>query len=110
MAATRMVIGAPPAGITIAAGTFTPDVIAGTPSTTTGVGAPANFGTGSTLGASSAWAEGQPVTFRNGDVMYLDSGGGSTGPARLYQALVAAGATLRAFTANDETGHAALGN
>lgn len=113
MAVTRMVIGCPPAGVTIAAGTFTADVTFGTLASTgyAVAGSPANFGTGSTAGASSAWAEGQPVTFRDGDVLYLDSAGGATsGPARLYQALAAAGATFRAWTANDETGHAALGN
>jgi hypothetical protein len=113
MAAVLTVIGTPLGGIVIAAGTFTADVIAGTPGTTQGTGSPANLGTGSWAGASKAWAEGSPVTFHNGDMLYLDSSGPAsppTGPQALYIALNAAGATFRAATANDSVGHAALGN
>lgn len=94
--------------ITLPAGTFTPDVQTGTASTTPlGVGAPANFGTGSNAqGAnvfgSGAGAAGGSTTWLQGMELLLDPTG------KLYTAIGAG--NLTQITSADDVGHSGLSN
>lgn len=96
----------------VPAGTFTSDVIeGGTPGTTTGTGAPANFGTGSySQGSdkygSGAGSAGGATTFIKGQLLVLDSGT----PSALYSCLNGLG-ILRAYVdQSDAVGKDAISN
>lgn len=101
MALSRYVLTAT---VSVPAGAFTADVTtSGTPSTTTGVGAPANFGTGSWAQSASHYESGAGATWYEGQLIWADSAG------KLYAAI--GSGNLRAFTdGTDAVGHAALSN
>lgn len=95
--------------ITLPAGAFTPDVQTGTASTTPlGVGAPANFGTGSFAQASGKWgsgaggAAGGSTTWLQGMELLLDPTGA------LYTAIGAG--NLTQISTGDDVGHSGLSN
>ncbi len=95
--------------ITVTSGTFLPDDNnSGTASTAVGVGAPANFGTGSygpagvgTWG-SGAGAAGGSTTWLQGMELLLDPAG------KLYTAIGAG--NLTQITSADDVGHSGLSN
>jgi hypothetical protein len=90
MALSRWVITAP---VSVPAGT--PTAVAG------------GLGTVSWLGAAGVYSDGMPQTFVEGQVILLDSAGGTSS---LYAYLNAAG-VLRAYVpGSDDAGHAALAN
>lgn len=101
MALNRYVLTAT---VTVPAGAFTADVITGgTPSTTTGAGAPADFGTGSWAQSAGHYESGAGATWYAGQVIWADPAG------KLFTAIGAG--NLRAFTdGTDAAGHAALSN
>jgi hypothetical protein len=100
MALSRFVLGNT---VTIAAGSVTAD--------SNGFGLAGYSGP---AGPPIQWGAGFPVEFIAGSVLYLDGGTPAvpaTAPQQLYAALVAAGATLRAYVpGQDDVGHAALSN
>lgn len=96
----------------VPAGTFTPDVQTGTASATPlGIGAPANFGTGSYAEGSDKYGSGAgsaggATTFIKGQLLVLDSGT----PSALYSCLNGLG-ILRAYVdQSDSVGKDAISN
>ena len=95
--------------VTLAAGTWTPDVQTGTASTTPlGVGSPANFGTGSFTQGATKWgsgaggAAGGSTTWLAGMELLLDP----SGP--LFTAIGSGNLTL--VSSADDVGHSGLSN
>jgi hypothetical protein len=101
MALNRYVLTA---AVTIPAGAFTSDVTeGGTPGTTTGTGAPANFGTGSWAQSAGQYESGAGTNWQPGLVVWADPAG------KLYAAIGAS--NLRAWVdGQDAVGRAALAN
>jgi len=89
--------------VTLPAGSFTADVITGaTAGTTTGIGAPGNFGTGSYAQGSGKWGSGGGATWLAGMELLLDPAGA------LYTAIGAG--NLTQITTADDVGHSGLSN
>jgi hypothetical protein len=94
--------------VTLAAGTYAPDVETGAASTTPlGVGSPANFGTGSYGQGVGKWgsgagAAGGSTTWLAGMELLLDPAGS------LYTAI--GGSNLTQITSADNIGHSGLSN
>jgi hypothetical protein len=91
--------------------TLTPDtaatVVAGEPDT----GGPAGFGSAETLAVATSGKYGlmTPITIQVNTPVWADSGGGTTGPALLYQAI--GSGNLRAWVDGQDTvGHQGLSN
>ena len=88
--------------------TLPPDAVAAVVAGEPGTGGAAGFGNSAYTDAAGHWGS-SGATFLAGTTIYADSGGGSTGPEKLYTAIGAG--NLRAYVqGTDDVGHAGLAN
>jgi len=93
------------ANVTLPAGTFTgDDTTAGTRATTPGVGAPANFGTGSNAQGAGMYGSNGGGAWLKGMELLLDPTGA------VYTAIGAGNLVQIASTTVDDVGHSGLSN